>query len=239
MKAIRLSLMNTFSPPIEISQISLRKNSTVHVVREDLLPGGTKQRAIIPFMEDLIRMDHHRFVYASPFCGFAQIALAYAGRHLNKQVTLFCETVKGVDGETRQFHEFSLFAESLGAQLIACDDLAAAEKKALIYTQKNNAFLLPLGFNHKSFLAHYSEALSAQFQILQEKLNFSPEVLWLPIGSGTLARLFREVIPADITLKCVDVRVLQAKDQRICDIQKLANIEFYRSDLSFHEESQI
>ncbi len=231
--------MNTFSPPIEISRIQLFNDHAVHVIREDLLPGGTKQRAIIPFLEDLIRKDHHQFVYASPFCGFAQIALAFAGGHLNKQVTLFCETVKGDAGKPDYFHEFSLFAQSLGAHLVACDDLADAEQKAQIYARQNQAFLLPLGFNHEIFLAHYSEALSAQFKVLKQKLDFSPKVLWLPIGSGTLARLFRKVLPTDIILKCVDVRVLPSSDQRIAQIKNLSNVEFYRSDLSFHEESEI
>lgn len=226
--------MKNFSPPIEVSQVLLSNQKTnIHVVREDLLPGGTKQRAVIPFMKDLIKLGHSEFVYASPFCGFAQIALAFAGQHLQQKVTLFCETVS----ETDSFHEFSLLAESMGAQIIRCKNLKQAEEKASRYCHNNSAFLVPLGFNHDLFLAHYTQALSEQFSILKQKINFLPKVLWLPIGSGTLARLFRNVLPVDIELKCVDVRVLNPNDQRIMGIQSLKNIQFFRADLAFHEES--
>ena len=41
--------MEQFSPPIQISKVQLTENIDVHIIREDLLPGGTKQRAVISF----------------------------------------------------------------------------------------------------------------------------------------------------------------------------------------------
>lgn len=226
--------MKNFSPPIELSHVQLSDRKTsIHIIREDLLPGGTKQRAIIPFLEDLAELGHNEFAYASPFCGFAQIALAFAGQYLQKKVILFCE----LDPAQKDFHEFSLLAQSMGAQLIACENLKAAEERAAAYCDLQKAFQIPLGFNHPLFLKYYSEALSEQFLILKKKINFLPKVLWLPVGSGTLARLFRNVIPKEIKLKCVDVRVLKSTDQRITQVENLENIEFYRADLAFHEES--
>jgi hypothetical protein len=49
---------------------------TVHVVRDDLLPGGTKQRAVHAYLRDAIAGGATSFVYASPPPGFAQVALA-------------------------------------------------------------------------------------------------------------------------------------------------------------------
>ncbi len=230
-------VMTIFSPPIKMSQVQLTdRHSVLHVVREDLLPGGTKQRAIIPFLEDLMAVGHHEFIYASPFCGFAQIALAYAGQHLGKKVTLFCETIKNEEAQHGVFHEFSLLAQSLGATIIPCENLHEAENQSQTYAEKTGSFLLPLGFNHELFLYHYSQALIKQFKILKEKIDFEPKVLWLPIGSGTLAGLFRQILPAEITLKCVDVRVLKPRDARITKIQNLKNIQFFRSGQLFHEK---
>ncbi len=230
--------MKNFSPPIEISKVHLAtRKASVHIIREDLLPGGTKQRAIIPFLEDLIQQGHDEFVYASPFCGFAQIALAYAGKHLQKKITIFCETMDSGDKVDSKFHEFSLLAQSLGASIKPCKDLQQAEQKASEYSRSHGAFQVPLGFNHEGFLNHYSKALLIQFLILKKKIDFTPKVLWVPIGSGTLVRLFRKVLPQEITLNCVDVRVLKPTDDRIKNIQNLENVNFYRADLNFHEES--
>ncbi|MBC7741809.1 MAG: hypothetical protein H7061_06415 [Bdellovibrionaceae bacterium] len=229
--------MNTFSPPVQISKLQVKNLSIdIHVVREDLLPGGTKQRAIIPFLQDLQKNNYNEFIYASPFCGFAQVALAYAGKHLGKKITIFCETIKNKEGDDA-FHEMSLLAQSLGAHLIASANLTEAETLATEHVELNmTAFKIPLGFNHPAFILHYAKALADQYRILCDKLQFTPRALWLPIGSGTLAQLFRKVLSPETLINCVDVGVLPAADQRIASIHHMDNINFYRTDLQFHEE---
>ncbi|HVK60991.1 MAG TPA: hypothetical protein VM432_05555 [Bdellovibrionales bacterium] len=58
---------------IQIDALNIR-GSRLHVVRDDLLKAGTKQRAAIPYLLDLRKDGFEEFVYASPFSGFAQIA---------------------------------------------------------------------------------------------------------------------------------------------------------------------
>ncbi|RYZ79617.1 MAG: hypothetical protein EOP06_26860, partial [Proteobacteria bacterium] len=72
------------------------------VVRDDLLIGGTKQRAIIPFITELRQQGYDNFFYASPFCGFAQIALATAVQLLGVECTIYCEKAP-----TGGMHRFS------------------------------------------------------------------------------------------------------------------------------------
>lgn len=53
----------------------------MHVVRDDYLIGGTKQRALAQL---LLHNPCSEFVYAGPVYGFAQIALSYCAKVLGK-----------------------------------------------------------------------------------------------------------------------------------------------------------
>ena len=64
-----------YSPLPVVSKISL-ESKNIFAIRDDLLPGGTKQRAAIPYIHNEIKKGHRHFIYASPFSGFAQVALA-------------------------------------------------------------------------------------------------------------------------------------------------------------------
>lgn len=79
--------MNALENPVFVPDLSPRpvitKLDGIRVVRDDLLPGGTKQRASAPFIQDMVNIGYSHFVYASPFAGFAQVALAYTCRMLN------------------------------------------------------------------------------------------------------------------------------------------------------------
>src|SRR6185295_15323322 len=55
------------------------------VVRDDLLPGGTKRRALHVLFD-----EHTEYVYAGPVYGYAQVALAYAAADACKKATIFC-----------------------------------------------------------------------------------------------------------------------------------------------------
>src|SRR5678815_1458455 len=57
----------------------------ISIVRDDLLPGGTKRRAIPVFFD-----SHDEYVYASPVQGAAQLALAYTAREHHKHATIVC-----------------------------------------------------------------------------------------------------------------------------------------------------
>ena len=65
------------------------KNQTgIYVLRDDLLPGGTKSILI-----DSLLVNHHdvnEFVYASPCYGGFQIALSIFCKNNNKKATIFC-----------------------------------------------------------------------------------------------------------------------------------------------------
>ena len=61
-----------------------RIDKRIAVVRDDLMPGGSKTR----FLPALMRRHDH-VVYAAPFCGGSPVALAVIGQRLGVRVTLF------------------------------------------------------------------------------------------------------------------------------------------------------
>ena len=119
----------------------------IQVARDDLLPGGTKQRACIPLLKSPLLQEYNEFIYASPFCGFAQIALAQACFELNLKCQIFCETAPGLPFTAR--HEFTRIAESFGAKVVIVPTLEAAEEAAQFLSHTTpNALQISLGLNN-------------------------------------------------------------------------------------------
>ena len=55
------------SPPLVVQEVNIGENR-IRVVRDDLLPGGTKQRGLFGLLKDYERKGYTRFSYVSPFC---------------------------------------------------------------------------------------------------------------------------------------------------------------------------
>lgn len=199
------------------------------VVRDDFLPGGTKQRGAVPFLKQLQREGINEFIYASPFAGFAQVALAKSCALLGAKCTVFAESVQGeMSGYTK------LIADKATIKLMP--SLAHAERAAEIYASQSDCFKIPLGFDHRLFRYFLKRELGKQWKHLCNSLGFVPQNLWLPVGSGTLATTFSEVAP-NTFLKLIDVRVLRSSDERIQGIMRLDRSEYLQSPHAFHEPS--
>jgi hypothetical protein len=70
-----------------LMNVACHTKITVNVVRDDLLLGGTKQRALVKLIES--NLGFNEFVYAGPSSGFAQVALTISCLKLNKVVSFF------------------------------------------------------------------------------------------------------------------------------------------------------
>ena len=62
--------------------------------------------------------------------------------------------------------------------------------------------------------------------------------LWLPVDSGTLATVFREVVPPTTELNVVDVRVLPQINARVQFIQGLKNARYFTAPEIFSQPVQ-
>lgn len=211
-----------FSPPIEISPLNTEQGN-IFVVRDDLLRGGTKQRAAIPFINALKEQGVDEVVYASPFSGYAQVAIAISSHSVNMKSTIFVEK-----DQTKQHPTFSLFSRKIKniANLQIAMDLADAEIKAEKYCFGNvSRRKIPLGLNDEQFKQCLRQELAEQWELLCKKIV--PERLWVSLGSGTLAEVLHPIVSKTTILCCVDVHVLPETHPRIKKIKELNNVEIH------------
>lgn len=147
------------------------------VVRDDLIIGGTKRRAI----KTLIG-HWHEYVYASPVQGFAQVALALAARDAGKKATVFC-------AKRSQRHELTIEAESFGAEIIEVPNarMNVVKARARAYCLETGAKLLPFGLNDPAFIEALADVARA--------LNVQPVEVWSVSGSGVLTRALQLAWP--------------------------------------------
>jgi len=150
------------------------------VVRDDFLVGGTKEAAL---MQCMPTWKEQEIVFASPRYGYAQIALAVAGKATGKKVTLFIAASK-------RWHPRSLLAQSLGANIVEvpCGYLCVVQARAREYCERTKAKLLPLGLACEEM----EEAITRR----AAALNVKPKEVWSVAGSGALQRALQKAWPA-------------------------------------------
>lgn len=148
------------------------------VVRDDMIPGGTKRRAIHALFHDNIS----EYVYASPVYGFAQIALAYAARDYDKHATIFCAKRKAHHALTRE-------AKEAGASIVEVPHgyLNVVKARAREYCQRTGALLLPFGLDDPRFILALADVARA--------LPVIPTEVWTVVGSGVLSRALQLAWP--------------------------------------------
>lgn len=142
----------------------------VLVVRDDLIPGGTKRRVI-----DCLLTGGNEFVYASPAYGYAQIALAHACREAGYSATIFTAKRSELHPRTRE-------AKAAGAKIvmIPVGYLSNVQSKARAYCNEAGATLLPFGLDVPEFITSLAEIAKA--------LPIAPREVWTVAGSGVLSR---------------------------------------------------
>lgn len=147
------------------------------VVRDDLIPGGSKVRAI-----DALMNGKAEYVYASPASGYAQIALAIGCAAKGKQATIFT-------AKRKELHKRTAEARQHGAKIVqvSCGYLTNVQAKARAYAELTGACLLPFGFDSQEIRDALSDvALS---------LRINPKEVWTVAGSGTLSRALQAAWP--------------------------------------------
>lgn len=221
-----------FSPPVHISQLTL-PHGTVHVVREDLLPGGTKQRAVAPYVQALMARGYNHFVYASPFCGFAQVALAYVCRQLGVSCTVVASRDPDLTNVSAK-HEFTCLAEDYGADVLLAETLSEAEAFADGLSQNDpRTFKPPLGFDCPLYREHLVQALKREWARVLARLERRPRALWLPVGSGTLVKTFSAFVEPEIELHALNVHVLAHEDRRIQAVRENPRVTLFSAPQPF------
>jgi len=155
----------------------IKEHDGIMVVRDDLIEGGTKVRALIHFMG-----LSEEFVYASPAFGYAQIALAIAAREAGKRATIFT-------AKRAHLHPRTIKAKEAGAKIVQIPHgyLSNVKAKALAYSEAAGAFLFPFGLDFPEFI----EALAN----VARDLPIDPSEIWCVAGSGVLCRALQRAFP--------------------------------------------
>lgn len=142
----------------------------IWVVRDDLLPGGTKARYLYRLFK-----QYDEIVYASPAYGGAQLALAYCARLTGKRATIFV-------AKRRQPHARTIEAARAGAQVYQIPNgyLNVVQSRAKRYAADRGAFYLPFGADLHSAVEDIAAATAG--------ITGDYDEVWCAAGSGVLVR---------------------------------------------------
>lgn len=163
------------------------------VAREDLVPGGTKERALRVWLPT-VRADS--FVYATPAQGYAQVAAARVCRALGKPLTLFV-------AQRDELHPRTAAAVACGAWVepVPMGFLRNVQAKAAAFAESAGAYLLPFGLGCPEFEAALVDVLLSSGE--------DPAEVWTVAGSGTLSRCVQRAWPrAWVRAVCVGCKSL-------------------------------
>lgn len=162
---------NLIPPPVVI------EHEGIHVVRDDLVGGGTKARFMVKLFAEA-----DEIVYATPAEGGAQSALAWAAQATGKRATLFV-------AKRAEPHPRALMAKALGATVwqVTPGYLTVVQKRARDYCAATGATLAPFGMDTPAAIQTIADAARST--------GLDPDEVWCASGSGVLARALAAAFP--------------------------------------------
>ena len=163
---------------MSLPDIVLREHNGIIVVRDDLLPGGTKRRALPAILH-----QGCEYVYAGPVTGYAQLALAYGAVDCGATATVFV-------AKRKVLHPRTAMVLRIGGRVVQVPTgyLTNVQAKARAYTEASGATLLPFGLDTPAFIAALADVARA--------LPVQPRQVWSVAGSGVLTRALQQAWPA-------------------------------------------
>ena len=170
-------------PPLRVETIE-----GFNVVRDDRVPGGTKQRVLERLLPE---MGPGEYVFGSPAEGYAQVALSYACERLGLDDNAYRSTIF-VAGRAKP-HINTVKAEAAGASIhyVRPGYLSNVQAKAKAYSAKVGAHFFPLGFHGERFIAILAE-LARDLPLK----DYPPREVWTVAGSGVLTRALQQAWPS-------------------------------------------
>jgi cysteine synthase len=169
----------------------IETHNGINVLRDDLLPGGTKS-LILP---RILEPGKHFYVYASPVYGGMQIALARYCKSIDKQAVIFC-------AKRNRPHPNTLRAKAEGAIVfqVPYGYLSHTQKKAQEFVERHSAQIVEFGGNYPNAIG----AISERMQEVSAHLGREPDIIYCAAGSGTL---LQGIVAGTSTARIVAVQV--------------------------------
>lgn len=159
-------------PPVVVEEVD-----GIMVVRDDLIPGGTKRRVL----RDILKPGQE-YVYASPAQGYAQLALAYAAMDTGAQATVFV-------AKRNEPHRLTRQACSMRATIrqIPNGYMTVVRARARQYCETYGATLLPFGLDDPMVIDRLAD--------MALETGVQPREVWTVAGSGVMTRALQQAWP--------------------------------------------
>lgn len=172
--------------PVVIEPYQLDTTRVVNVIRDDLLPGTTKQRGALPYLASY--PDYDEFVYAGQESGHGHLCIAFVANTLGKRATLFLSSVGTSTAAVERMNK----SREYGARIYAIPDkLSVVTEEARKYCDRTRgALLIPLGMDNAEYQAQMVRALNAAIP-----RDLAPARMWIVAGSGRVMRSLEELFP--------------------------------------------
>lgn len=171
---------NKYDVPDLNPNVSTRKIGQYLLIDDSVLPGGTKQRAIMDLLSH--NWNAKTFYYAGPITGMACVAISYACSLVGKKCHLF---LQGYHNNHRKI--IGNYGGVIDKFTGSMKDLR--EKIDSVVT--NTDYVLPFGMDNVIFIEGLISALrQATASVIQ------PKRCWLVAGSGVLLRALAAVWPS-------------------------------------------
>lgn len=185
------------NPPIILERIKDGEKNLL-LVRDDYLPGGTKQRALIRYFRE---RKEEEFVYAGPDTGYGQVAVAVAAYAVGKKATLFLPNHTGITPLTRYAMKYGAKIQQLPKAKLSLVREAAEryiQKGPVLFEDKDghlfqgkSALNLPFGLHSPELITLMAEQIKQALPL--RVIEKPPNRVWLVVGSGTILEALAQI----------------------------------------------
>jgi hypothetical protein len=160
----------------------VKRHGRFWVVRDDLIDGGTKVRALLRILPGL---NTSIVAYAADCFGFGPRALANATHRLGVRAVI---VFPAMDTPSDSYRYVSRLPHVTTVVLPGIRTQNEAYEHAREIAESHNAHLFPIGFDTPQFTATLASIAS--------EVEFSPREVWALAGSGCLARALQVAWPS-------------------------------------------
>ena len=199
-----------WTDPNPLPVVSLLPDGQTVVIRDDLLPGGTKVRALDYLIgHDPAFAQITEWVYgSSPAHGYAQWALGLVCQLYQKQAHLFM-AARALD-KLHRIQTLGLACPAATYHWVPNGMLSVTQKRARDYVAESpqTRALLPLGGNVPTAVSALAQVCASlpsgancrvvpgiTHRIIHTGLPFVPDTIWSVLSSGTLSRALQVAFP--------------------------------------------
>lgn len=186
-KEIPIDLWN---PPLTVRQVKYN-NLTLNVIRDDLIIGGSKVRAAVPYIQSLIKTNSNldEIIFIGAQNGYGQLALAYTLYLLKRpdiKLTLYYisksnEDATKIKSLVRHYHPNTVIKESPNVY----------EETDNYLKSHSNTVKLGFGLQSTEFMEMFSDSVRDKIQPFISKIKR----LWVIGGSATIYNILFKLLP--------------------------------------------